>query len=42
MRSVGRHYKQIAQPFEWKFTRKDLKTLFDRLEQPPSQLQLAA
>jgi hypothetical protein len=40
--AFGRHYEQIAQSLEWKFTRKDLKTLLDRLEQPPSQLQLAA
>ena len=38
----GRHYEQIAQPFEWKFTRKDLHQLLDRLEQPTPQLQLAA
>ena len=38
----GRHYEQIAQPFEWKFTHKDLHQLLDRLEQPTPQLQLAA
>jgi hypothetical protein len=35
----GRHYQQIAQPFEWKFTRHDLHRLLERLdktaEQPP-------
>lgn len=40
--AFGRHYEQIAQPFEWKFTRKDLQALLDRLEQPTPQLQLAA
>ena len=40
--AFGRHYEQIAQPFEWKFTRKDLHKLLDRLEQPTPQLQLAA
>src|SRR5918994_5370413 len=27
-----RHYNQIAQPFEWNFTRDKLAALFDRLE----------
>ncbi len=40
--AFGRHYEQIAQPFEWKFTRQDLHTLLERLEQPTPQLQLAA
>ena len=40
--AFGRHYEQIAQPFEWKFTRKDLHQLLERLEQPTPQLQLAA
>jgi len=29
----GRHYEQIAEPFEWKFTRQDLNRLLDRLDQ---------
>ncbi len=32
--AFGRHYEQIAQPFEWKFTRKDLNQLLERLDQP--------
>jgi hypothetical protein len=40
--AFGRHYEQIAQPFEWKFTRKDLHRLLDRLEAPAPQAQLAA
>jgi hypothetical protein len=40
--AFGRHYEQIAQPFEWKFTRKDLHRVLDRLKQPTPQLQLAA
>ena len=40
--AFGRHHEQIAQPFEWKFTRQDLHQLLDRLEQPTPQLQLAA
>ena len=38
----GRHYEQIAQPFEWKFTRNDLHKLLERLDQPAPTLQLAA
>src|SRR4051812_22770688 len=40
----GRHYEQIAAPFEWKFTRQDLHRLLDRLNasqpatlRPPQQ-----
>jgi hypothetical protein len=40
--AFGRHYEQIAQPFEWKFTRKDLHRVLDRLQQPTPQAQLAA
>jgi hypothetical protein len=29
--AFGRHYQQIAAPFEWKFTRHDLDQLLDRL-----------
>jgi hypothetical protein len=32
--AFGRHYEQIAQPFEWKFTRADLDRLAERLELP--------
>ena len=32
--AFGRHYEQIAQPFEWKFTRKDLQRVLERLDQP--------
>ena len=39
--AFGRHYEQIAQPFEWKFTRADLHKLLARLDQP-TPLQLAA
>ena len=37
-----RRCEQIAQPFEWKFTRKDRNQLLERLEQPRPQHQLAA
>jgi hypothetical protein len=40
--AFGRHYEQIAKPFEWKFTRQDLHRLLERLDQPTPQLQLAA
>jgi DDE superfamily endonuclease len=33
----GRHYEQIATPFEWKFTRRDLDRLLDRLDQTPDR-----
>lgn len=37
--AFGRRYEQIAQPFEWKFTRQDLNRLLDNLDSP---LRLAA
>jgi DDE superfamily endonuclease len=30
--AFGRRYEQIAKPFEWKFTRRDLDRVLDRLE----------
>ncbi len=30
--AFGRHYERIAEPFEWKFTRRDLDRLLDRLD----------
>ncbi len=38
----GEHYRQIAQPFDWTFTRDDLDHLLDRIEDPEPQLRLAA
>jgi hypothetical protein len=40
--AFGRHYEEIAQPFEWTFTRQDLKRVLERLDQPTPQHQLAA
>jgi hypothetical protein len=40
--AFGRHYEQIAQPFEWKFTRQDLHRVLERLDQPTPTVQLAA
>jgi hypothetical protein len=40
-----RHYNEIAQPFQWNFTRQDLAELLQRLDDQPShdpQLALAA
>ena len=39
--AFGRHYEQIAKPFDWKFTRADLHKLLSRLDQP-APLSLAA
>ncbi len=39
---LGRHYEQVAQPFEWKFTRTDLDSLLDRLDTPSPITALAA
>jgi len=35
--AFGRHYEQIATPFEWKFTRRDLERLLTRLGQGGEQ-----
>ena len=40
--AFGRHYEQIGQPFDWKFTRQDLQRLLERLDQPKPALQPAA
>jgi hypothetical protein len=38
----GDHYRQIAKPFEWTFTRADLDRLLTRIDAHQPQLQLAA
>jgi hypothetical protein len=38
----ARHYEQVAQPFEWKFTRDDLDNLLERLDTPSGTTTLAA
>jgi len=38
----GEHYRQIAQPFDWTFTRSDLDALLDRIQEHAPQLRLAA
>jgi hypothetical protein len=32
--AFGRHYEQIAEPFEWKFTRHDLHKLLLKTDTP--------
>jgi DDE superfamily endonuclease len=34
-----RHYNQVAHPFQWNFTRRNLADLLDRLDQQPSHDQ---
>ena len=36
------HYRQIARPFEWTFTRQDLNNLIERIERHEPQPALAA
>jgi hypothetical protein len=40
--AFGRRYEQIAQPFEWKFTRRDLHRLLAKLDTDRPPLRLAA
>jgi hypothetical protein len=37
-----RHYEQVARPFRWKFTRRDLRELMDRLDRHDPATLLAA
>ena len=36
------HYEQVAKPFEWKFTRSDLRRLLSQLEAGEPEHRLAA
>jgi hypothetical protein len=38
----GQHYRQLAQPFDWTFTRTDLEQLLARIDNHEPQLRLAA
>jgi hypothetical protein len=40
--AFGRHYRQIARPFEWTFTRQDLDRVLTRIADREPHLQLAA
>ncbi len=37
-----KHYEQVAKPFEWKFTRRDLRQLLSKLDGDGPELRLAA
>jgi hypothetical protein len=37
LNQFGRHYNQIAKPFDWNFTRQDLAELVDRLDNESSR-----
>ncbi len=37
-----RHWSEVAEPFDWQFTRDDLATLMERLSVHEPQLRLAA
>jgi hypothetical protein len=36
------HYEQVAKPFEWKFTRRDLRRLLSKLDGGAQDHRLAA
>jgi hypothetical protein len=38
----GQHYRDIARPFEWTFTRQDLDRVLAKITDREPQLQLAA
>ena len=38
----AQHYRQIAQPFDWTFTRTDLEQLLARIDRHEPRLRLAA
>jgi hypothetical protein len=40
--SFGEHYRQIARPFEWTFTRQDLNRVLARITDREPHLHLAA
>ena len=40
--NFGRRYQQIAQPFEWKFTRDDLDRVLNKIDAAHAAHQLAA
>jgi transposase len=42
LQGFERHYEQIAQPFEWKFTRHDLAELLEKLQADDTPLRQAA
>jgi hypothetical protein len=40
--TFGEHYRQIARPFEWTFTRHDLDRVLDKIADREPHLRLAA
>ena len=42
LNAFERHWNEIAEPFDWRFTRDDLAALLNRLAAHEPQLQLAA
>jgi hypothetical protein len=40
--AFGEHYRQIARPFEWTFTRDDLNRVLDKIADREPHLRLAA
>jgi hypothetical protein len=42
LNAFERHYNQIAEPFDWRFTRRDLDQLLRRLAHHEPQIRLAA
>lgn len=37
-----KHYENVAQPFQWRFTRRDLRRLMRKLDTAPARLAMAA
>jgi hypothetical protein len=42
VRAFERHWNEVAEPFDWNFTRDDLGALMERLTVHEPELQLAA
>ena len=40
--TFGQHYREVARPFNWTFTRDDLHALMARIDRHEPQLPLAA
>jgi hypothetical protein len=42
LRGFAEHYRQLAHPFGWTFSRRELNTLLERIDRHELQLALAA
>ena len=40
--AFGRHYRELAEPFDWSFTRQDLERVLSRIAAHEPRLRLAA